>query len=657
MEPSSANTGFIQQQPIIKNQFHDDVSLQRISKLYLPPSLLEKVTPEISSFGASVLQPQIFTWITDSELNKPYLLGSGRDAFGRPAASQSLIVTEGWRKLQEFGFANGVVASNYDPSSSSSHGEYSRLVQFIRCHLWEASCANTLCPAAMQDGAARLLQRHLTTPKLVAQLGEEQKRVFENAYAHLTSRDPAYTWTSGQWMTERTGGSDVSQTETVATYAPFPSGQPVPLASKEENIPLGPWSITGFKWFSSATDSQMTILLAKTRPGLGVSAFMAPMRRWNPDIVCPTTGQKGGTELNGVTISRLKNKFGTVGLPTAELELKGMRGWLIGKEGEGIKEISTILNITRVHTTVSSMGYLGRGIGVAKAYALVREAGVGKGRRLPLYRHPLHMRTLANLTSEYHGLMLLTFYTLYILGLDEHPSPSAATQKPNHPLTPPSKLVAPLLRTLSSLHKSFICHSTVPLSFACMESLGGVGYLINSESEHLNLSRIFRDACVGAIWEGTTDVLAGDTVRALKHPAVGKEGVQALDWFVRTGLGEQAGEERERIKKVWEGLGRRLEKQKQEDLLPEARGLTHRLAEVLIAVLWIVDARVRPGREVEGMKGRWMGKHGFGLLSDDNTTETKVEGDGGLELDLAIVYGEGGPKGVVEGSVPGVSKL
>ena len=707
MEPSSANTGFIQQQPIIKNQFHDDVSLQRIAKrtssipsfppslgspqltpspvslihprhstnttltVYLPPSLLSNISPSLSDLGNLVLSPEIFSWITDSELNTPYLLGSGRDSFGRPSLStQQLVCSEGWRKLQEFGFTHGVVALNYSPSFSSVTGPYGRLIQFMRCHLWEASCANTLCPAAMQDGAARLLQRHLFDPKLNAGMGEEQRRVFENAYEHLTSMDKEKTWTSGQWMTERTGGSDVSQTETVATYAPFPAGEPAPLASKEENIPLGPWSISGFKWFSSATDSQMTILLAKTKPGMGVSAFFAPMRRYNPDLlVSPTGSERGGMELNGVTISRLKKKFGTVGLPTAKLELRGMRGWMIGKEGEGIKEIATILNITRVHTTVSSMGYLGRGIGVAKAYALVREAGVGKGRRLPLYKHPLHMRTLANITAEYHGLMLLTFYTLYILGLDENRSSPSQTNSsspvspPNHPLTPPPHLLSPLLRTLSSLHKSFICHSTVPLSFACMESLGGVGYLVNSESEHLNLSRIFRDACVGAIWEGTTDVLAGDTVRALKHPGVGKEGVEgvgALGWFVEEGLRDSnEKEETERVRRVWEGLKGKLERGKQEDLLPEARAVTHRLAEVLIAVLWVVDSRVRPGREVEGMKRRWMVKHGFGPDGDQEEGEVKVEGDDGLELDLAIVYGEGGPKGVAleGGSVPGFSKL
>jgi hypothetical protein len=73
-----------------------------------------------------------------------------------------------------------------------------------------------------------------------------------------------------------------------------------------------------------------------------------------------------------------------------------------------------------------------------------------------------------------------------------------------------------------------------------MESLGGVGYLLNEESQHINVARLFRrDACVGAIWEGTTDVLAGDSVRALKHARVGEEVVTGVRWLV--GSGEWAG--------------------------------------------------------------------------------------------------------------------
>lgn len=89
--------------------------------------------------------------------------------------------------------------------------------------------------------------------------------------------------------------------------------------------------------FSSATDSQMMVLLART-PG-GVSLFYAPMRR---------TIQKAShreSELNGIAIQRMKNKLGTRALPTAELELKGMRAWLVGEEGRGTKQvISTLLS-------------------------------------------------------------------------------------------------------------------------------------------------------------------------------------------------------------------------------------------------------------------------------------------------------------------------
>jgi alkylation response protein AidB-like acyl-CoA dehydrogenase len=297
----------------------------------------------------------------------------------------------------------------------------------------------------MQDGAARLLQRHLSKK---TGLSPTERHVFQNAFDHLISRDSANAWTSGQWMTERTGGSDVSRTETVATYDPYPDSSAAPLADLDEKIPLGPWSVSGFKWFSSATDSQMTILLAKTDPSKGVSAFLAPMRRHNPSLVSPT-GSRGGTELNGVTLQRLKHKFGTQSLPTAELELNGMRAWLIGEEGKGIHEISTILNITRVHTTVSSMGYLGRSLAIARSFALVREVGMTRGRRAPLSSHPLHMRTLATTTIDYHAMMLLTYFTISLLGQSESPSPPSPSP---FPLQPPTHIVPSLLRTLPSLH-------------------------------------------------------------------------------------------------------------------------------------------------------------------------------------------------------------
>lgn len=433
-------------------------------------------------------------------------------------------------------------------------------------------------------------------------------------------------------MTERPGGSDISRTETIATYTPYPSD--ASPTNADGGTSLGPWSISGFKWFSSATDSSMAILLAKTTTDKGVSAFFAPMRRYNPSLMSPT-GRSGGAELNGVRIVRLKDKMGTKSLPTAELELNGMRGWLIGQEGKGIQEVATMLTITRVHSTIGALGYLGRGLGVAKAYALVREVGATKGMRIPLCKSPLHMRTLADLAVEYHSMMLLTFYTIYLMGLDE--KKSGLGNKDGNPdtqslktLTPPPQHITPLLRILSSLHKSYCCKQSIPLMYACMESLGGVGYLNNAESEHLNLSRLFRDICVLATWEGTTDVLATDMLRALKHPRDGQASVAALDWFV--GSNKPA----PRALDEWERIKGALETQTQEDLLADARRVCFRLAEILMAALLEADTASDKDATAGAMLQRFLEKRGF----SDDVSSQPVSTNKTLELDTAIVYGK-----------------
>lgn len=217
-----------------------------------------------------------------------------------------------------------IVAMAYD----DKYGEYSRVVQFIKYHLWSASSAYVICPSAMQDGAAAVLKDQLAKETYDTQARD----VLQDAFARLTTRDPAIGWTSGQWMTERAGGSNVSGTETIATFI-GPTE-----ARSADGLLLGPWRIDGFKWFSSATDCSMAILLAKTSKGL--SCFFAPTRR------LPKHGRE---ETNGILIQRLKSKMGTRALPTAELELEGMRAYLLGEEGKGVKVISSMLNITRVH--------------------------------------------------------------------------------------------------------------------------------------------------------------------------------------------------------------------------------------------------------------------------------------------------------------------
>ncbi|KAG6023570.1 hypothetical protein E4U41_001978 [Claviceps citrina] len=631
MESSGADRGFFQKAPVLKNQALEDESFKRCFDLFLSRDVISKAGPEVSSLGQAVISDQVFAWITDAERNKPYLKGSGRDAFGRWTGE--LVTGEGWRNLQDFGISKGIVATGYDVSS---YGAFSRPLQFLRTHLWVGSCANVGCPSAMQDGAACLLRRHLTQAGSSTRLSTVEKKVFESAYKRLTSRQPGYAWTSGQWMTERTGGSDVSLTETVATYNPGTAGG---LASKEDQVPLGPWDINGFKWFSSATDSEMTVLLARTTAG-GVSTFLAPMRKHDPHATT-LAGEPddSGRTLNGVRIQRLKNKFGTQSLPTAELVLENMRGWLIGQEGRGVHEISTILTLTRIHSAVAAVGGVGRGLAIARAYSLVREVGAGNKARMRLVDSPLHMRTLAKLSSEYHRLMLVTFYTSYILGVSEHSPRSPHDSPASHALqvlTPQRRLLGPLLRIMTQLAKAYVCKPSVSLLFSCMEALGGVGYLYNEEQEPLNIARLYRDTCVLPIWEGTTDVLCTDLICALKHPCAGADSIVALDHVVR-----QAGSSVGKVEKPsgwdpvreWTSWRTHLEGTSQADLMGEAREVVWALGDLVAGLLLYVDA----GSDGNAAAGEVLVR----FLEEKGEIEGRRRGrlEDELRMDMGIVFG------------------
>ena len=504
--------------------------------------------------------------------------------------------------------------------------QYTRVVQYLRSLIYTSSDANTSCPVAMQDGAACLLKRHLEGNNL----DSEKRRVFQNAFEHLISRDPSKAWTSGQWMTERIGGSDVSRSETVATYSPLSAD--ASLCDPSEDISLGPWSIDGFKWFSSATDSNMTILLAKTQKGL--SAFYAPMRRHNPALVVSATGKAGGSELNGVTISRLKNKLGTKSLPTAELELRGMRAWLIGQEGQGIKEIATILTVTRVRSAVGGLGYLSRGLSIARGFAEVREVGAGRGKRMKLTDSSLHMRTLANMTTEYHAMMLLTFYTCYVMGMEEHPTSARGPPSAIGFITPSPASVSPLIRILTPLLKAYCTKQVVPLLYACMESLGGVGFLENTETEYLNVARLFRDACVLNIWEGTTDVLTTDLIRALKHPKLGAGSIHALDSLVRTG---DSVAKNTTIVAEWKSLKENIEQTPQDDLLVRGRDILWKIAEILMALLYLINAHNEDTAVIRYMCSCYLRSKGFLERRDEDPETETVQSI--LGLDQAVVFG------------------
>lgn len=140
--------------------------------------------------------------------------------------------------------------------------------------------------------------------------------------------------------------------------------------------------------------------------------------------------------------------------------------------------------------------------------------------------------------------------------------------------------------------------------------------------------------------EGTTDVLAGDTVRAIKHPRDGEDVLKGLTWVVETGLDFVGGGDGGKagwvagVRRAWDEVKGRLEREAQGALLPDARAVVFRVAEVLLAVLYMVDAAVRPGPEIEEMCRRYLVEKGF-------AQDAEGVGKKDVAMDQAIVYGAG----------------
>ena len=540
---SSSTSGFFQALPILPPQYtksnkenphagdnsvnsSDDQVISKILNLYLP-SDAHVVTDHAHHIARLSLDPAILKYATEAETNHPVL--RPLTTFGEENKNDPLWTTLGWQKLKDIGYEQGLVAVAYE----NSHTTFNRRIhQFVSGHFWGPTGTMTGCPQSMTDGATTLLSIHLNDPD-----GDQpgRKAVFEEAYHRLTSRDPHIAWTSGQWMTERTGGSDVSGTETVARKLTAQEMQAEVEAARDvdaDGMPLGPWKIDGFKWFSSATDSEMSILLARTSKG-GLSAFYIPMRRRvgkaTPSVGVINEHSPPLSELNGVRIQRLKNKLGTKSLPTAELELKGARGWLIGTEGRGVKEISAILNITRLSTAAGSVGNWGRGLAVCRAYSKVRKVRGGL-----LQDNPAHLTWMADETVKYWAAAHFAFLGVAMQGvLEQDWKLMVANTRAKRLIPEDKKIVKDLLRLLLPVMKAQVSVASVSGLRNCMECLGGVGYCENNEDGGLmNIAKAFRDNLVNPIWEGTVSVMAEDVVRVLTDKRLGGGNILKvfMDW-------------------------------------------------------------------------------------------------------------------------------
>jgi alkylation response protein AidB-like acyl-CoA dehydrogenase len=357
-----------------------------------------------------------------------------------------------WRVAERVAVEHGVVATAYE----RAHGALSRVHQCALAYLFTPSTDIYSCPLAMTDGAARTL------------IASGNTKLIERAVPHLITREPSEFWTAGQWMTELTGGSDVGLSETIAKAQPG-------------NDP-DEFRLDGRKWFTSAVSSQIALTLARPKGnppgGRGLALFYIETR------------DEFGRPRN-IEINRLKDKLGTRKVPTAELTLAGTPAQLVMGTTDGVRNIAPLLNITRLWNGISAVALMRRGLALAFDYAGKRVAFGST-----LAQKGLHVDTLMGLQAEAEAAFHLAFYVAELNGRNE------AGELEEHDTW--------LLRLLTPVMKLTTAKQAVAVSSEVLESFGGAGYV-----EDTGLPMLLRDSQVLPIWEGTTNVLALDTLRAL----------------------------------------------------------------------------------------------------------------------------------------------
>lgn len=459
---------FVQSAPASPHAWSGDWLLRSVLRHRLPDEVLQDIEPALLAMETLAAGPLAQLQAADRAL-EPVL--TRWDAWGNRI--DRIGVTPLWQAAERIAAQHGLVAI----ACERQHGRWSRLHQFSLVHLFHPVSDMYTCPLAMSDGAARAL------------LDADNAALIGRALPHLTSRDPESFWTSGQWMTESTGGSDVGASQ-----------------SRAVRTSDGSWRLYGWKWFTSAATSQMALTLARPEGngpgGSGLAMFYLETHDANG-------------RLNGIRIERLKDKLGTRKVPTAELTLEGTHAQLVAGTTHGTRTIEPMLRITRAWNSVCAASFMRHGYLLARDYAARRRAfGVR------LAELPLHAELLADLDAESAGALLLTFELLDLLGRHESHELDAAD--------------AALLRLLTPITKAVTGKQAVAAASETLEAFGGAGYL-----EDTMLPVLLRDAQVLPIWEGTTNVLALDALLRADF-ATGAAALRARVAGVHQGISDPA---------------------------------------------------------------------------------------------------------------------
>lgn len=430
-------------------------------------------------------------------------------------------------------------------------------LKFALGYLGMQAESGVFCPVSMTDALARVMERYASEPL---------KQRFLPA---LTADTLSELQQGAMFLTEKQGGSDVGQTSTVAR----------PRRNNENATSEGlqpEWELWGDKWFCSNVSADLILTLARPEGALpgtrGLGLFLMP--RLLDD----------GTH-NAYSINRLKDKLGTRSLATGEVTLHGAQAYQVGALERGFVQMTEMINLTRIWAAIGSLAAMRRSYLEALVYTQGR---VAFGR--PLAEHPLMRRQLLELLMEVEGCAALAFEATAVLErVDRHCAEEDRR----------------LLRILTPLCKYYIPKRGEYVTLEALEMRGGNGYV----EDWVN-PRLLRDAIVNVVWEGSSNVIVLDVMRAINREGAATtlfdmlhQRLQSLQNSVVVPVAQQ-------VQGLVNQLAQRLLELSRLDAesaqLP-MRGLVERMAQLTIVTLLLEQAEDELLRGPEGTgKRKWL---------------------------------------------------
>lgn len=369
---------------------------------------------------------------------------------------QSILKHPSYVEMERLAFSEfGLAALSHKSGVLGWETKMPAVAKYAMTFLFVQAEFGLCCPLSMTDSLTRTLVKY-GSPQLIS-------RYFED----LTSQDLDTLSQGAMFMTEQGAGSDIAATETLA-----------------QNDPKDPqaWLLSGDKWFCSNPDAALAMVLARHEGGpegmKGVSLFLLP--RTLPD----------GRD-NRIEIVRLKDKLGTRSMASGEIRLRGAKAWLVGELGRGFVQMADMVNNSRLSNGMRAAGLMRRAVGEALYISKHRKAFGASLIDMPLMRPQLSKMMLS--AEQARTVMFQAAEAL---------RRSDAGEEGAYALT---RLLTPLLKFRA-------CRDARKVTGDALEVRGGCGYI-----EEWSDPRILRDAHLGSVWEGTSNIVALDVIRAIKR--------------------------------------------------------------------------------------------------------------------------------------------